>query len=41
MSQNGIQEKLIIWVIWLKDDGTYELIPIKMLFKEEWFKDAF
>ena len=28
-------------VIWLKDDGTYELIPVKMLFKEEWFKNAF
>lgn len=28
-------------VIWLKDDGTYELIPIKLLYKEEWFKNAF
>lgn len=28
-------------VIWLKDDGTYELIPIKQVFKEDWFKNAF
>ena len=28
-------------VIWLKDDGTYELIPINLLYKEEWFKNAF
>jgi len=28
-------------VIWLKDDGTYELIPIPLLYKEEWFKKAF
>lgn len=28
-------------VIWLRDDGTYELIPIKLLYKEEWFKNAF
>lgn len=28
-------------VIWLKDDGTYELIPIKLLYKEKWFKNAF
>ena len=28
-------------VIWLKDDGTYELIPIKLLYKEELFKNAF
>jgi len=28
-------------VIWLKDDGTYELIPIKLLYKEDWFKNAF
>lgn len=28
-------------VIWLKDDGTYELIPIKLLYKENWFKNAF
>lgn len=28
-------------VIWLKDDGNYELIPIPLLFKEEWFKNAF
>ena len=27
-------------VIWLKEDGTYELIPIKPMFKEKWFKDA-
>ena len=28
-------------VIWLRDDGTYELIPIKLLYKEEWFKNSF
>ena len=28
-------------VIWLKDDGTYELIPINLLYKEKWFKNAF
>lgn len=28
-------------VIWLKDDGTYELIPINLLYKKEWFKNAF
>ena len=28
-------------VIWLKDDGTYELVPIKLLYKEDWFKQAF
>ena len=28
-------------VIWLKDDGNYELIPINLLYKEEWFKNAF
>lgn len=28
-------------IIWLKDDGTYELIPIKLLYKEEWFRNAF
>lgn len=28
-------------VIWLKDDGNYELIPINLLYKEEWFKKAF
>ena len=28
-------------VIWLKDDGSYELIPIKLLYNEEWFKNAF
>ena len=28
-------------VIWLKDDGTYDIIPIKLLYKEEWFKNAF
>ena len=28
-------------IIWLKDDGTYELIPVKDLSKEPWFKEAF
>ena len=28
-------------VIWLKDDGSYELIPINLFYKEEWFKNAF
>ena len=28
-------------LIWLKDDGTYELVPIKMLYKEEWFRKTF
>ena len=28
-------------IIWLKDDGSYELIPIKLLYKEDWFKSAF
>lgn len=28
-------------VIWLKDNGTYELIPIKLLYKEDWFRKAF
>lgn len=28
-------------IIWLKDDGTYELIPVNLLYKEEWFKNAF
>jgi hypothetical protein len=28
-------------VIWLKDDGTYELIPINLIYREDWFKNAF
>ena len=28
-------------IIWLKDDGNYELIPINLLYKEAWFKNAF
>lgn len=28
-------------IIWLKDDGTYELIPVRDLSKEPWFKEAF
>ena len=28
-------------IIWLKEDGTYELIPVKDLSKEPWFKEAF
>ena len=28
-------------IIWLKDDGTYELIPLKDLSKEAWFKNVF
>ena len=28
-------------IIWLKDDGTYELIPVNLLYKEEWFKNTF
>ena len=28
-------------IIWLKDDGTYESIPIDMLYKEEWFNKTF
>lgn len=28
-------------VIWLKDDGTYELIPINVLYNEEWFRKIF
>ena len=28
-------------VIWLKDDGTYDLVPISLLYKEDWFKNTF
>lgn len=28
-------------VIWLRDDGTYELIPINLIYREDWFKNAF
>jgi hypothetical protein len=28
-------------VIWLKDDGTYDLVPISLLYKEHWFKNTF
>lgn len=28
-------------IIWLKDDGTYELIPITDLSTEEWFRKSF
>ena len=28
-------------IIWLKEDGTYELIPIKDLSREKWFIEAF
>ncbi len=30
-----------IRLVWLRDDGTYELVPIQDLSKEEWFKKAF
>ena len=29
-----------IRLIWLKDEGTYELIPLPDISKEQWFKDA-
>ncbi len=28
-------------LIWLQEDGEYELIPLKDLSKEQWFKEAF
>lgn len=28
-------------VIWLKEDGTYELIKVPMFFKEQWFRECF
>lgn len=28
-------------VIWLKDDGTYELIKVPLFFKEKWFRECF
>lgn len=28
-------------IIWLKDDGTYELVPLVDLSKEQWFREAF
>jgi len=27
-------------IIWLKDDGNYELIPVKLMYNKKWFKKA-
>lgn len=28
-------------IIWLKDDGTYELIKVPLFYKEKWFRECF